>query len=115
MNKEKPPVLDTSYASRDDIVRDIDQLLQAQRDADVAYYEPIIQQAKAETDAISYREGLLNGEKKVAREIFEEIKPHLEKIDKLTSDIEGDWTDPRYECDKISEEIQAILRILEEK
>ena len=45
----------------------------------------------------------------------EEIRPHLEKIDKLTSDIEGDWTDPRYECDKISEEIQAILKIVEEK
>ena len=44
---------------------------EAQRDTDVAYYEPLIHQAKAETDAISYTQGVLDGEKKAAREIFE--------------------------------------------
>lgn len=36
---DKPPMIDISYASQDDIVRDIDQILKAQHDADVAYYE----------------------------------------------------------------------------
>jgi len=35
----------------------------------VAYYEPLIQ-----TDAISYTQGVLDGEKKAASEIFEEIE-----------------------------------------
>ena len=48
MNIEKPPVLDISYASRDDIIRDIDKILQVQRDADAAYYERFIKQAREE-------------------------------------------------------------------
>jgi len=43
--------------------------MKAQRDADVAYYEPLIQ-----TDAISYTQGVLDGERKVTNEIFEKIE-----------------------------------------
>jgi len=35
--------------------------VEVQLDADVAYYEPLIQQARQETDAISYAQGVLDG------------------------------------------------------
>ena len=47
--------------------------------------EPLIQQAKAETDAISYTQGVLDGEKKVAREIFEEIQAILKIVEESPS------------------------------
>jgi len=51
-----------------------ENIAKAQRDADVAYYEPLIQQARQETDAISYTQGVLDGERKVTNEIFEKIE-----------------------------------------
>lgn len=44
-------------------------IAQAQRDAGLHY----IEQARQETEAISYSKGVLDGRKQVAREIFEEI------------------------------------------
>ena len=95
MNKEKPPVLkkkkiaeviNKSDADNDEfwIPEDsFERVAQAQRDADAAYYEPIIQQARQETDAISYTQGVLDGEKKVAREIFKEIERTYPAITKV--------------------------------
>jgi len=34
----------------------------------------------------------------------------FQEIDELVSDIEGDWTDPRYECGKISKLIGEWFR-----
>jgi len=49
-------------------------------------------------EAISYLEGYQDG----IRKVVESTKSLLEEIDGLVGDIEGDWTDPRYECTKIS-------------
>jgi len=50
-------------------VPNVQEEREAQRDADVAYYEPFIR-----TDAISYTQGVLDGGEKAAREIFGEIE-----------------------------------------
>ena len=42
------------------------------------------------------------GEKQGIDKVVESAKALLEEIDGLVSDIEEDWTDPRYECKKIS-------------
>ena len=47
--------------------------------------------------------------------VCEEIEPHLKKIEELIGDIVGDWIDPRHECRKIDEEVEAILALLNSK
>jgi hypothetical protein len=74
-------------------------------------YERNIAQAQAE---ISFKAG--------ARKVVESTQLLLKEIDKLVGDIEGDWTDPRSECHKISSligdwqrEWQAFVKGLEGK
>ena len=42
-----------------------------------AYYEPLIQQAKAETDAISYTQGVLDGKERAVREMLQDMREHI--------------------------------------
>ena len=91
MNKEKPPVLSDEeieafmlklYNSPHLLTGLVRFLIQqAKKDGykqgvkDQYECQQIdLEQAKAETDAISYTQGVLDGEKKAAREIFEEIE-----------------------------------------
>jgi len=59
-------------------------------------------------------------EQRGIRKVVEATRSTLEQIDSLVGDIEGDWTDPRYECGKISKligewqrEWQAFLKGVE--
>ena len=41
------------------------------------------------------------GKQEGRKEVVDFVNPLMEKIAHFTSDIGGDWTDPRYECDCI--------------
>lgn len=75
---------------------------------------PIAEGGAIETITKKAQQDMLKeGEQRGIRRVVEFANPLLKKIEGFVSDIEGDWTDPRYECGKIYDLItdwQAFLK-----